>query len=96
MVRVRVASRSTFDPSIPSVSSESAFVGEAIQLQIQVSGTKQVEPPNMAVLTDFTVTPAGGGPQSNTSVRIVNGQVSKTEFHGYIFNFRIVPKREVF
>ncbi|MFT5467567.1 MAG: tetratricopeptide (TPR) repeat protein [Verrucomicrobiales bacterium] len=76
-----------------TISSESAYVGEAIQLRIVVSGTTQAEQPDMTGLTDFSVTPAGSGPQSRVSMQIANGRAYKSEEKSYTFVYQIAPKQ---
>lgn len=77
-----------------AVSAQSAFVGEPIQLQIQVSGSDSPAPPDLSALTDFTVKSLGGAANSKTSMTIINGQMSKSVWLGYNFSYEIVPKRE--
>lgn len=76
------------------LSSDSAYVGEAIQLNIVVSGTTQAEQPNLDALTQaFSVTPAGGGPQTRMSMGFRNGQSYRHEEKSYHFVYQLVPKQ---
>lgn len=77
-----------------AVSNDTPFVGEPFTFQIQVSGSDKPAAPNLSGLTDFSVTPKGGGSNSSTQVTIVNGQVNQKVHKGYNFNFELVPKRE--
>ena len=69
------------------------FVGESTLLQIQVSGTERPREPDLTALVDFTVQSVGGQRNSSQSVNIINGRVNRVVRYGYVFNYRITPKR---
>ena len=48
----------------------------------------------MSGISDFTVQELGGQQNSSQSMTIINGQVSQVVKRGYIFSYRLTPKRE--
>lgn len=77
-----------------AVGANSVFVGEPIRFQIQVSGSESPERPDLAVLKDFTVNFTGGGSNTRSSVRVINGQMTQNVQLGYIFNYELRANRE--
>ncbi len=78
-----------------AVDVERAFVGQTIQLQIQVEGSDAPEAPDMSALEkDFHIEAAGGGAQNSQSITIVNGSIQRVVKQGYTFNFQLIPKRD--
>ncbi len=69
------------------------FVGEAFVFQVQVSGSENPEEPDLSHVTDFTVAFRGGQQNSNRSVTIINGKITKTVQEGYVFSYQLTPKR---
>jgi len=76
------------------VSSQSIFVGEPIQFQIQVSGSETPDQPDLSALTDFHVKSTGGGSNSSRSISIINGRRSENVQLGYVFNYELRARRE--
>ena len=73
------------------VDRQEAFVGETLQLQIQVEGSEKPERPDLAGLAKLTVRDLGGRRNSSHSVSIVNGRVSRQVQRGYIFSYAVTP-----
>ncbi len=69
------------------------FLGESFVLQIQVEGHDTPEEPDLSNIGDFEVQSLGGQQNSSSSITIINGQVTKDIRRGYIFNYRLTPKR---
>lgn len=69
------------------------FEGEAVIFQIQVSGSENPERPDLSTITDFAVEFRGGRQNSSRSVTIVNGKVTQDVREGYVFSYRLIPKR---
>ena len=76
------------------VSSQSIFIGEPIQYQIQVSGSETPDQPDLSVVTDFYVKFTGGGSNSSRSISIINGRRSENVQLGYVFNYELRAKQE--
>ncbi len=71
-------------------------VGEPFVLQVRLEGgdvAPGTEPPDMSGITDFTVDYLGGQSNNSSSVTIVNGNVSKVETFGYVYSYRLTPKK---
>jgi len=76
-----------------AVENENVFAGESFVYQIQVDGEDSPEQPDLSTLSDFTVQFIGGQQNSSTSVTIINGRMTQDVKRGYIFNWRLTPKR---
>ncbi len=76
-----------------AVERRDVFVGEAFVFQIQVSGSENPEQPELSHVTDFSVTFRGGQQNSNRSVTIINGKITKNVREGYFFSYQLTPKR---
>ena len=70
------------------------FVGESFVFLIQIEGSDSPDKPDVSAITDFTVQELGGQQNSSSSVTIINGQVNQVVKRGYIFSYRLTPKRE--
>lgn len=75
------------------VEHQQVYVGESFILQIQVEGDDSPERPDLSALQDFTVTPQGGQKNNSSSVSIINGHMSQTSHHGYVFNYALIPRK---
>ncbi|MEW6355424.1 MAG: BatD family protein [Planctomycetota bacterium] len=75
------------------VEKDEVFVGEPFILQIQVEGDESPPKPDVSGITDFHVQELGGQQNSSQSISIINGQMSKVVHRGYIFNYRLTPKK---
>jgi len=76
-----------------AVESSEVFQNEQFLFQIQVSGTDEPDKPDLAGLTDFAVEELGGRANNSSSVSIVNGRATRRVSRGYIFSYRLTPKR---
>ena len=76
-----------------AVEASEVFVGQAFQFQIQVSGSESPDPPDLSALKDFDIQAQGGRSNSSHSVTIVNGRMSQVVKRGYIFVYRLTPRR---
>lgn len=76
-----------------AVEKQDVFVGEAFVFQIQVDGSDKPGKADLSPLTDFAVEALGGRANNSESVTIVNGQVSRMVQRGYVFQYRLTPKR---
>ncbi len=74
-----------------AVDSRDVFVGEAINLQIQVEGHDSPPEPDLSQLKDFRIRFRGGQQNSSTSISNINGSWSKVVNRAYIFNYLITP-----
>ena len=69
------------------------FVGESFVLQIQIKGSETPEKPSLTGLSDFNVRELGGQQNSSQSVTIINGRMNRVSSKGYVFSYRLTPKR---
>lgn len=75
---------------------DSVSVGEPIHMQVRVEGSDMppgTEPPDVSGIADFTVEFLGGQKNNSSSITIVNGKVDKIETRGYIYSYRLTPKK---
>lgn len=72
---------------------DEVFVGDSIDLEIQVRNSRNPAPPDMAPLKEqFDVASAGEESRDQSATFIVNGRVSKQEVLLHIYHFRLTPK----
>ena len=76
-----------------AVEKTEVYVGESFIFQIQIGGHDAPEEPNVSAIKAFAVQLLGGQQNSSSSVTIVNGQVTQNIRRGYIFNYRLTPKK---
>jgi hypothetical protein len=76
-----------------AVEKTQVYAGQPFVLQIQVTGSDEVKPPDLSGLDDFQVQEAGGGQNNSQSISIVNGKISRVVRRGYTFNYRLTAKR---
>ncbi|MHC1741806.1 MAG: BatD family protein [Syntrophobacteraceae bacterium] len=78
------------------VETNSVSVGEPFLLQIRLEGSDVApgtEKPDMSGIAHFTVEYLGGQSNNSSSITIVNGKVSKVESFGYVYSYRLTPKK---
>jgi hypothetical protein len=76
-----------------AVSERDVFVGDTFDFQVQVSGSENPEKPDLSGLADFVVQELGGQRNSSQSISIVNGSVTRDVRKGFVFSYRLSPKR---
>jgi hypothetical protein len=76
-----------------AIEKEEVFVGESFIFQIHVQGHDAPDAPDMSGVTDFTVQEMGGQQNSRSSVSIINGRMTQEVSRGYIFSYKLTPKR---
>lgn len=76
-----------------AVEKEEVVVGESFLFQIQVEGNDAPAKPDMSGLTDFTCQDLGGQKNNSELMQIVNGRTSHVVERGYIFSYRLTPKK---
>ena len=77
-----------------AIEKNQVFVGESFVFQIQIEGSDSPGKPDVSGITDFTVQELGGQQNSSQSMTIINGQVNQVVKRGYIFSYRLTPKRQ--
>jgi len=77
----------------PAVERADVFVGEPFMFLLQIDGSDAPEKPDVSQISDFTVESLGGQQNSSSSVTIINGQVTQDVRRGYVFSYRLTPKR---
>ena len=68
------------------------YLGEQATLQVDVNGVREVEPPELEI-QDVEVTYLGGSGRSSSSVRIINGKMTRDEKLGYAMQYDLRPTR---
>lgn len=76
-----------------AVEQQDVYVGDSFVFQVQVNGSDEPEAPKMAGLADFDVQFLGGQKNNSESVTIINGRMSRDVRRGYVFSYRLTPKR---
>lgn len=78
-----------------SVESENVSLGESFMYQIEVDGSDDVTQPDLSALAaDFSVEFLGGSNNSSTSISIINGRMEKEVHKGYVFQYRLTPRKK--
>lgn len=75
------------------VDQQQVSVGEGIMLQVQVDGDDSPAAPDLSALSDFKVESLGGQQNSSSSISLINGQLSRVSHEGYVFNYRLTPRK---
>ncbi len=79
---------------IVSPSSDEIFVGESVDLLIEIRNAKNPVPPDIAVLREtFTVEEIGNESRNQSSTLIINGRVSQKTQLSHVYQYRLTPKR---
>lgn len=68
------------------------FIGESTELRLLVSDVESEPTVDVSALTQFEVEKLGAQRFSNSSLRIVNGQVSESEQRGFEIVYRLTPR----
>ena len=71
-------------------------MGEPFLLQIRVEGSDiapGTDQPDMSGVADFAVEFLGGQSNNSSSITIINGKMSKVESYGYVYSYRLTPKK---
>jgi hypothetical protein len=76
-----------------AVEKQDVYVGEPFQFQIQVEGSDAPGNPDLSPIVDFAVESLGGRQNNSESFMIINGRVNQTVRRGYVFAYRLTPKR---
>jgi hypothetical protein len=76
-----------------AVEKREVYVGESFIFQIQIEGDDAPGEPDVSGIESFTVNSLGGQQNSSSSVTIINRQVTQNIKRGYIFNYRLTPKK---
>jgi len=78
------------------VEKDTVSVGEPFMLQLRVEGSEVApgtDQPDMSGVTDFAIEYLGGQSNNSSSITIINGKVNKVESFGYIYSYRLTPKK---
>lgn len=76
-----------------AVEKEEVYVGESFVMQIQVKGHDTPDKPDVSGIVDFKVQEAGSRQNSSSSMSIINGRMTRNVSRGYIFSYKLTPKR---
>lgn len=78
--------------SVRAIVETKMYSGEAQFLQIEVIGSKSVEPPDVSKISDFVVNYRGPQDSSSTMTTIVNGRMSTEVSIRYALLYEITPR----
>ena len=76
-----------------AVSSQEIYRGEQITYQIQIEGSDTPEKPDTSGIADFEVTFESERANNSHSVTIINGQRSEVVRRGYLYTYRLTPRK---
>ena len=77
-----------------AVKSREVYVGESFLFQIQVKESDAPSKPDLSPLSsNFFVEELGGQQNNSESITIINGQMERKVRRGYIFSYRLTPRR---
>ena len=68
-------------------------LGESVQFQVLVDGDQPAPPDLTPLRADFVVEENGHRQVNNSSVQIVNGQITRTQERGTLYAYQLSPKR---
>ncbi len=69
------------------------YLGDTTDLSIAITGSRDVEPPDLSALKDFDITYRGPQDSSSTMTTIINGRVSTSVNINYAHIYALSPKR---
>ncbi len=69
------------------------YVGESFTYQIQVQGHDKPDKPDISGIRGFTAQSLGGQQNNSSSITIINGRITRNIRSGYIFSYRLTPKK---
>jgi hypothetical protein len=79
---------------VASVTSDSIFIGESVDLQIEVQNVEEPKSPDLSALKEeFDVQSVGDQSRNQSSTYIINGRVSQQNTFSHIYLFKLTPKR---
>jgi len=87
-----IASAETFSVKI-AVEKDQVYVGESFIFQIHVQGHDAPDAPDLSGIKDFTVQEMGGQQNNRSSISVINGKMTRNVSRGYVFSYRLTPKR---
>lgn len=76
-----------------SVEKKEVFVGEPFTMQIDVLGSEKPEQPDVSSISGFTVENIGSYRNSQDSIFVFNGRVTRQVRLGYIFKYRLTAQK---
>ncbi len=77
-----------------AVGSQEVYVGEPFLFQVQIEGNDRPGKPDLSALSgNFFVEEQGGQQNSSTSITIINGRMQRVVKKGYVFSYRLTPRR---
>jgi len=75
------------------IEKQEVFKGESFVFQIQVQGSDNPEKPVLSGFDGFNVIDLGGSKNNSESVTIINGDVNRVVRQGFVFSYRLTPKK---
>ena len=76
-----------------NVETRDVYVGESFLFQISVDGSDRVARPDLSALEGFDARFMGGSNNSSQSISIINGKVERTVKKGFVFTWKLTPRR---
>ena len=76
-----------------AVSTESIFIGETIDLQVEVQNLEDPKAPDLSLLKEsFDIESLGDESRNQSSTFIINGRVSQKNVFAHVYAYRLTPK----
>jgi hypothetical protein len=73
------------------VEQSSVYVGEPFILTIRVSGSDQVQQPDLSGIKGVSVKYQGGSQNNSSSITIINGKMTQDVRRGFVFSYQLTP-----
>lgn len=79
---------------VAAIEGQEFFEGEPFLFQVQITGSNDVEPPDLSGIGPFSVQDLGGQQNNSQSITIVNGRMTKVVNQAHIYSYRITGQQE--
>lgn len=76
-----------------ALSDKQVYVGEGLQLNIEVNGATNPQQPSIPEVPDLVLQFQGGQDVSRRSIMIINGRRTEDKFVGYVFNYTVIANQ---
>lgn len=93
LAMLAVAARGQELSARATVDQGEVYVGDGLVLHIEVGGSDSPDKPDVSALADFSVEDLGGQRNSSVQTTIINGKMTRTENRGYVFVYRLTPRK---
>jgi hypothetical protein len=78
---------------VAEVGAKEIFNGESVDYVVEIRNVEDATPPDLSALRDnFDVKANGDESRNQSSVTVINGRVSRQQYFGHVYHFRLTPK----